>query len=212
MAVKSAVSMETASGSGRSGAAFTPGMKGDIEYLRRHEIAISFERALQEILRDKPDDPFKAMGDILARQKAMRQQGDGGIAVADPGLTLQSASHEARAVENQRLKEQLEDVKKQLLAKHDELQKFKLVEPSTRDVFDPINPLVSCIIDTDSYKLSHWKQYPPGTTSMFSYFESRGGDFPATIFFGLQYYLKRYLSRPLTQRDVTEGAAFSAAH
>ena len=28
---------------------------------------------------------------------------------------------------------------------------------------------------TDSYKASHWLQYPPDVTSMYSYFESRGG-------------------------------------
>ena len=35
--------------------------------------------------------------------------------------------------------------------------------------------LLSSILDTDSYKLSHWVQYPPGLTEMISYFESRGG-------------------------------------
>ena len=46
---------------------------------------------------------------------------------------------------------------------------------------------------TDSYKVSHWKQYPPGTTAVYSYFESRAGAVhPRTTFFGLQYLLKRY--------------------
>lgn len=47
---------------------------------------------------------------------------------------------------------------------------------------------------TDSYKVSHWKQYPKNTTSVYSFFESRGGKFPAVTFFGLQYYLMKYLS------------------
>ena len=42
------------------------------------------------------------------------------------------------------------------------------------------------ILDTDSYKLSHFKQYPPGTEQVFSYIESRGGKFESTVFFGLQ--------------------------
>ena len=42
---------------------------------------------------------------------------------------------------------------------------------------------------TDSYKATHWKQYPPGTESIYSYFESRGGRFDEVVFFGLQYYL-----------------------
>ena len=49
------------------------------------------------------------------------------------------------------------------------------------------------IFDTDSYKVTHWKQYPQGTEYIHSYLESRGGIFPKTIFFGLQYYLKKYL-------------------
>jgi len=46
---------------------------------------------------------------------------------------------------------------------------------------------------SDSYKTSHWRQYPPGTTEVYSYFESRGGKFSEVCFFGLQYFLKRYL-------------------
>ena len=61
---------------------------------------------------------------------------------------------------------------------------------------------VSNIIRTDSYKVSHFKQYPPGTTNIYSYLESRGGMFAETVFFGLQYYLKEYLSKPITMADV----------
>lgn len=50
---------------------------------------------------------------------------------------------------------------------------------------------------------SHWRQYPPGTTEVYSYFESRGGKFPEVTFFGLQYIIKRYLTgqvrRPLAR-------------
>ena len=68
------------------------------------------------------------------------------------------------------------------------------------------------ILDTDSYKASHWMQYPPGVTSMYSYFESRGGRYRETVFFGLQYYLIEYLSRPVTRAHVDEAARFFAAH
>jgi nicotinamide phosphoribosyltransferase len=68
------------------------------------------------------------------------------------------------------------------------------------------------ILDTDSYKASHWLQYPPDVTSMYSYFESRGGRYRDTVFFGLQYYLLEYLSRPVTRADVDEAAIFFAAH
>lgn len=70
----------------------------------------------------------------------------------------------------------------------------------------------SLVKDTDSYKASHPMQYPPGTTSMFSYFESRGGDYDETVFFGLQYYLKEYLTKRITAEDVEEARAFFTAH
>lgn len=39
-------------------------------------------------------------------------------------------------------------------------------------------------------QVTHWKQYPPGTEKVFGYFESRGGKFPETVLYGLQYVLK----------------------
>jgi nicotinamide phosphoribosyltransferase len=68
------------------------------------------------------------------------------------------------------------------------------------------------IMDTDSYKASHWLQYPPQTTAMYSYLESRGGRYPATVFFGLQYILKEYLSQPVKMWMVEEAEAFFAGH
>lgn len=68
------------------------------------------------------------------------------------------------------------------------------------------------ILDTDSYKFSHYKQYPPNTTFNYSYFESRGGDYSHTVFFGLQYYLKEYLSKPITEDDVYEAKLLAEAH
>lgn len=69
------------------------------------------------------------------------------------------------------------------------------------------------ILDTDSYKLSHWVQYPPNTTGMYSYLESRGGRYGQTVFFGLQYLLDAYLSgRVLSAADVAEADAFAQAH
>ncbi|GGJ81251.1 nicotinate phosphoribosyltransferase [Deinococcus aquiradiocola] len=68
------------------------------------------------------------------------------------------------------------------------------------------------ILDTDSYKASHFLQYPPKTTRLFSYLESRGGKYPATRFFGLQYILKRYLSTVVTAADVEEARSLIEAH
>lgn len=82
----------------------------------------------------------------------------------------------------------------------------------TKRSFKMENSVLSMILDTDSYKLSHWVQYPPNTTAMSSYFESRGGRFPKTVFFGLQYYLKKYFSNPITASQVEEAKEFSALH
>lgn len=71
---------------------------------------------------------------------------------------------------------------------------------------------VSNILRTDSYKVSHFKQYPPGTTHIYSYLESRGGVFPETVFFGLNYYLKEYLSKPITMADVDRAEARITKH
>lgn len=68
------------------------------------------------------------------------------------------------------------------------------------------------ILRTDSYKASHFLQYPPNTTSMFSYLESRGGRFGSTVFFGLQYLLEEYLTQPVTMGDVAEADAFLTSH
>jgi nicotinamide phosphoribosyltransferase len=68
------------------------------------------------------------------------------------------------------------------------------------------------ILDVDSYKASHWLQYPPGTTHMYSYLESRGGLYTETIFFGLQFILKQYLTRRIELWMVDEAEAFFAVH
>jgi nicotinamide phosphoribosyltransferase len=68
------------------------------------------------------------------------------------------------------------------------------------------------ILRTDSYKASHFLQYPPGTTRLLGYFESRGGLYGETVFFGLQYLFEAYLSQRVSDADVSEAAAFFAAH
>lgn len=68
------------------------------------------------------------------------------------------------------------------------------------------------ILNTDSYKASHYLQYPPGTTRVSSYIESRGGDYDRTVFFGLQMFLKEYLTKPITQADIDEAEAVLKTH
>lgn len=68
------------------------------------------------------------------------------------------------------------------------------------------------ILNTDSYKVSHWVQYPPGMDAMFSYIESRGGAYDRTLFFGLQAILKEYLTVPLTHADIADAKELCSAH
>lgn len=73
---------------------------------------------------------------------------------------------------------------------------------------------INRIIDTDSYKASHWLQYPPKTTLVHSYLESRGTDrnWERTVFFGLQYILKRYFAERFTTEMVEEAREVITKH
>jgi len=63
-----------------------------------------------------------------------------------------------------------------------------------------------CLL-TDSYKVSHHRQYPPGTSTVYSYFESRmGALYQETLFFGLQYWLKAYLAGQVVTRAKIDAA------
>lgn len=57
------------------------------------------------------------------------------------------------------------------------------------------------ILDSDSYKYSHFAQYPKND-GMFSYIEARGED--DVKFFGLQYILKKMLTKMYTKEDIQE--------
>ncbi len=72
--------------------------------------------------------------------------------------------------------------------------------------------LDNVLLNTDSYKASHWLQYPPGTDAAFFYVESRGGVYDRTVFFGLQAILKQHLGRPITHADIDEARELYAAH
>lgn len=69
------------------------------------------------------------------------------------------------------------------------------------------------IFDTDSYKASHFKQYPPKTEYVYSYVEARTGKgFDKVVFFGLQYIIKNILTKQLTKTDVETASKFFNAH
>jgi len=73
--------------------------------------------------------------------------------------------------------------------------------------------LDNLLLLTDSYKVSHYRQYPQKTERVYSYFESRGGQFDDVLFFGLSYYLQRYLSGAVVSREkIDEAKSFYADH
>lgn len=73
-----------------------------------------------------------------------------------------------------------------------------------------------CIANqTDSYKLVHWKIYPKKLNKMVSYLEARApsGFSEEVVFFGLQYFIKRYLcGRVISERDLPRLKAYCKHH
>lgn len=73
--------------------------------------------------------------------------------------------------------------------------------------------MTNLILATDSYKHSHFLQYPPEARAISAYIEARPNDFAGEILFmGLQPYLLDYLARPITQADINEAEAICTAH
>lgn len=65
---------------------------------------------------------------------------------------------------------------------------------------------------TDSYKFSHFNQYPKGTEIIHSYLAPRGGEYDEIVFFGLQYYLKKYLSKMVEFFDIGDAERLAKEH
>ena len=69
----------------------------------------------------------------------------------------------------------------------------------------------SLVFTTDSYKVSHWLQFPPGTEETYYYISSRGGA-KYTLFFGLQAVIKNLLAKLPTKEEVEMAEQFWTAH
>jgi len=88
------------------------------------------------------------------------------------------------------------------------------------------NPITNFILDTDSYKITQFLQYPPETTNIFSYVEARGPDAEIQALYdkflpnedvmvtyvGPQIFIKEYLSTPITHEDIDEAGPILLAH
>lgn len=79
----------------------------------------------------------------------------------------------------------------------------------------------SILFNTDSYKVSMWKQYPAGTEYVYSYIEARsnnttnnwyGYQEDGAVFMGIQPFIRDYLSTPITAADVALADAYWTAH
>lgn len=68
------------------------------------------------------------------------------------------------------------------------------------------------ILRSDSYKYTHWLQYPERSEYVYQYWESRGGVFDEIVPFGFAFYLRRYLGTPITQEDIDEAEEMCNAH
>lgn len=77
------------------------------------------------------------------------------------------------------------------------------------------------LFNTDSYKVSMWKQYPPGTEYVYSYIEARSNNTPddwygyqedGVVFIELQVFIKDYLLTPITAADVELADKYWTAH
>lgn len=69
------------------------------------------------------------------------------------------------------------------------------------------------LLATDSYKHSHFLQFPPEAQAISSYIEARDNDFyDEAVFMGLQPYLIDYLAQPIDHIMVNEAKEVCAAH
>jgi nicotinamide phosphoribosyltransferase len=68
--------------------------------------------------------------------------------------------------------------------------------------------LSNIILNADEYKTCHRVQYPKNITAISAYIEARGGNFERCLFFGLQIFLKRYLTQKITKLSIEEAHDF----
>jgi nicotinamide phosphoribosyltransferase len=75
-----------------------------------------------------------------------------------------------------------------------------------------MNVSLNPILKADSYKASHFNQYPAKATRLSSYIEPRGGDFDQAVFFGLQAFIKSNLLTPITKADIDYAEELITSH
>lgn len=71
------------------------------------------------------------------------------------------------------------------------------------------------ILSSDSYKLSHFAQYPQGTTHVKSYITARGSKIPgvtSVVCAGAQIFIHEFLMKRITRNHIDQAEAFAAKH
>ena len=69
------------------------------------------------------------------------------------------------------------------------------------------------VLLSDSYKYSHYLQYPDNAINTYSYAEARSlKNYDKTLFFGLQMMWKKYFAAPITIEEVNEAEMYAEAH
>lgn len=75
---------------------------------------------------------------------------------------------------------------------------YEKFEHSTKSVF----------FTQDSYKLAMHKMYPPDTTEVYSFIESRGGIFDEIVAIGVRHFVLKFLDKQITENEYNELVAF----
>ncbi len=64
---------------------------------------------------------------------------------------------------------------------------------------------MNILLLTDVYKFSHSLQYKPGITKVYSYLTTRSDkNFKEVMWFGLKYYIEKYIKQPITKENAIE--------
>lgn len=72
---------------------------------------------------------------------------------------------------------------------------------------------LNILMDSDSYKYSHYLQYPDGVVNMYEYAEARSiENYDKMLFVGLYGILKEYFTSPITTEDVEEASMYAKYH
>ena len=65
----------------------------------------------------------------------------------------------------------------------------------------------SILLNTDSYKVGMFKQYPADVEYVYSYIESRGGLYDEVVSGLIQPFIREYLMKPFTEEDIDFAAS-----